>query len=1424
MPFPSVDVQGGLFPPDLLERAAQGEDAAAQQPQDFHLPKSARLADETQSAFSDIRVHWASWQRRANPADVARAAFVEPLLERLGYSSLHFQRANLEAGGASFDIHRRTHDAEDAAPVHIVADADLDRRGERARRSPHAELQDFLNRSEALWGILANGPKIRILRDSAGRSRPAFLEFDLEAMIDGNAYADFVLLYRLLHRSRFPWPEAPAHQCPLELLYQQGIEEGGRVRDKLRDGVKQALETLGGALLRRESNHDLRAAFDAGELDAQTFYRQLLNFVYRLLFLMVTEERKLLAGGGDPDKYAVFHKYYGVGRLRDLADKPTEDDDYADLWIGLRQTFRVCREEDAAAQVGLSPLNGELFGDAACRHIERAQCANDQLLEAVRRLSNYRAEDGRLRRVNYAHLDVEELGSVYESLLDYAPRISPDRRNFHLAAGSERKQTGSYYTPPELVRELVDSALVPVMQERLDAASTSEEKENALLALRVCDPAAGSGHFLLAAARRIARELARIRTGQREPDPKTHREALRDVVQHCIYAVDKNPLAVDLCKVALWIEAHAAGLPLSFLDHHVKHGDSLVGVLDRRVLKEGIPDGAYTIVTGDDKRAANDYKKRNRAERRGEEDTQMGLPWDPKDWDSLADQAAAFTLRAQRSSADVRTLEAEYKEMHAEGSPAWKLRAACDTWTYAFFAPLTPPLTDGLDRVPTSRHLADALTDLTLHPGLFPAAQAAAKEHPYFHWAIDFADVLRDGGFDVVLGNPPWERLKLQEKEFFAARPEPEARDIANAPNKAARQRLINALQGRSQHLADDFDNARRHAESSSLFARQSQRFPLAGRGDVNTYSIFAELGRELLAPTGRAGMIVPSGLAFDATTQAFFRDLVDCQSIAALYDFENREKVFPGIDSRIKFSLLTMSGENSPIAQAEFAFFLYRSEQLRDVGNEERRIPLTAADFALFNPNTRTCPIFRSRRDMEIARKMYQEAGVFWQEANGTAERNPWGVKFSAMFHMSGDSNLFRTREWLEDAGYILEGNRFALGDDCYLPLYEAKLFHQFDHRFATFADLPRSQIEKGNAREITAIEKVNADTVIIPRYWVHESEVLARTVDDGDNDAARPGRAVEEQPGLAGPSSALRRSTGSRSEPGNRSPKHHARDESADWYRSHDSSSGSGRWRTTNRGWLWAFRNITRPTDRRTAISTITPATAVSDHGSMMKAQGQEWLQAFRGIARATDRRTTAVTPIPSVGIGHSAFLADYADATAIASALVLANMNSLPLDWAARMSVGGTHFSFFIVKQLPILPPEAYIEESQAGPAWVELVVPRVLELTYTAWDLQAFAEDLGYEGEPFVWGEERRHKLKSELDAIYAHMYGLERDEIEWILEPEEPSVSFPALQRSEEKEFGEYRTKRYVLHAYDQLARGELPDLAEVPAEIRARRA
>ena len=212
------------------------------------------------------------------------------------------------------------------------------------------------------------------------------------------------------------------------------------------------------------------------------------------------------------------------------------------------------------------------------------------------------------------------------------------------------------------------------------------------------------------------------------------------------------------------------------------------------------------------------------------------------------------------------------------------------------------------------------------------------------------------------------------------------------------------------------------------------------------------------------------------------------------------------------------------------------------------------------------------------------------------------------------------------------------------------------------------------------------------------------------------------------------------------------------------------------------------------------------------LVEISSADWFQVFRDITNSTNERTSVVGNGSLCDIGNNSPGIEYGVARAVASALVLANMNSLPLDWAARLSVGGTHMSFFIVKQLPVLPPDAYLEESRPGLTWAELVVPRVLELTYTAWDLQSFAEDLGYNGPPFPWDEHRRHRLKCELDAVFAHMYQLDRADLEWILDAPEPSASFPGLKRNELQQFGEYRTQRYVLQAYDQMARGQLPDL------------
>src|SRR5262249_22306342 len=375
------------------------------------------------------------------------------------------------------------------------------------------------------------------------------------------------------------------------------------------------------------------------------------------------------------------------------------------------------------------------------------------------------------------------------SLLDYRPVVSAGGASFDLVTGTERKTTGSYYTRPELVQELIKSALVPVIEERLKAAQEprtknqepgggsrfsvlgSQSLEQALLSIKVCDPACGSGHFLLAAARRLGRELAKVRSGEEQPTPAQFRRAVRDVIQHCIYGVDLNPLAVDLCKLALWIEGHNAGMPLNFLDHHIKQGNSLIGAT-RALVAQGIPDDAYKPVTGDDKATAASIKKRNKAERE-----RYLLGYDQRSlFDAPTNDGGAALAGALRqldemaagSVAELRATAPRYRPLRAAAeadSPRFNL------WPAAFFQPLTP---ENAPRPPATATLADyERNPRAIRADLIGAANGLAAEASFFHWELEFPQAIvrskvqtlqrsNGSGFDVVLGNPRGERIKLQ--------------------------------------------------------------------------------------------------------------------------------------------------------------------------------------------------------------------------------------------------------------------------------------------------------------------------------------------------------------------------------------------------------------------------------------------------------------------------------------------------------------------------------------------------------------------------------------------------------------------------------------------------------------------------------------
>ncbi|MFS8800867.1 DUF559 domain-containing protein, partial [Synechococcus sp. R60.2] len=794
-----------------------------------------------------------------------------------------------------------------------------------------------------------------------------------------------------------------AGDCLLEKYYQQALEQGGRVRERLREGVEECIRLLANGFLAHPKNQRLRARLLS---DPRELYRQLLRLVYRFLFLLVSEERGLMSSA------ALYREHYSVTRLRRFLDRQSAQDEHEDLWCSLRVLWRVLSQEELAELLGAAPLNGELF---APLELDECSLSNRDLLQAFSHLAYYRENPtSPLRRVNYAALDVEELGSVYESLLDYQPQVvtSQGVPRFELGYGSERKSTGSYYTPPELVAELIRSALEPVIEERLKAARPPEEKEQAILSIRVCDPACGSGHFLLAAARRLGKELAKIRTGEEEPAPERVREAIRDVVAHCIYGVDKNPLAVELCRVALWLEAHCAGKPLTFLDHHIKCGDSLVGVLDLAILEKGIPDEAFTPVSADSKEAARSLKQRNRTECQSLQTGQLSLAFDTDQVVAeLSQERQKLEAIPDNSPAEVSRKQQLYSR-YCQDPQHQKLVEACNLWTAAFFQPLIPDFS----RAITTQAVADRLQERTPSQAL-ATAQALAVENRFFHWPLEFPEVFESGGFDVILSNPPWERIKLQEEEFFASR----NTAIARAPNAAARKRLIADLPKTNPALWHDYQRALHGAESTSRFLRGSGQYPLTGRGDINTYSVFAERVRSLLNIRGRAGIIIPTGIATDATNQFFFADLVEQGQLASLFDFENREALFPGVHRSYKFCLLTLTGSRTQTDATTFTFFATRADHLRD---PRRLFSLTPQDIARINPNTRTLPVFRTRQDADLTRAIYQRVPVLVNEHTG---ENSWGVRFMAMFHMSNDSHLFRTRAELEKQGYRLVGNVFV-------------------------------------------------------------------------------------------------------------------------------------------------------------------------------------------------------------------------------------------------------------------------------------------------------------------------------------------------------------------------------------------------------------
>ena len=764
MKYPSIRIEGAILSADILDKIEQG-DLLGQKQKDFRFEGSrVQVKEEIVKAWADAQDMWRIFTRRMEAVPTSKAGTTEtrtlwtiPLLSLLGYE-VELKRQAEIINEKTYAISHQAINL-DGFPIHVMGFRDsLDKRRLQSgpRMSPHALLQEFLNLHEHLYAIVSNGVTLRLLRDSSRLIKLSYIEFDLERMFEEEHFADFALMFRLLHSSRMPTNQEAGAESLIEGYHQDSLDSGSRIREGLSAAVEDSIKAIANGFLSHPDNQALNAEIEAGSLDAGQYYQYQLRFIYRLLFLMVIEERDLIfTPETAKQKRDLYYNYYSVNRIRRLSEKRyLYDKKNHDVWIGLRNTFKLFESGAHGTKLDIHPLAGDLFGREAIGVLNQCNLDNKVLLECLRNLSLFtNPHTGQKMRVNYASLNVEEFGSVYEGLLEYDPALTlvNGRYEFSFVKGDARASSGSHYTPDELVQPLIKHSLDYVIADKLKAT----DSEQALLSITVCDVACGSGHILLSAARRIATELAKVRTGEDQPSPTAFRQAIRDVIRNCIHGVDLNPLAVELAKVALWLEAHNPGEPLNFLDHRIKCGDAIVGLAHKEELENGIATEAFKRLPGDDKDIARLLGQKNRQERKLKgADTADAFHQVEEGVISASQLFQQFNLMPENTPKDIKVKQTKYQELIR--SEFWqRLRTLADIQVAQFFIPKTEENRGCLVTESTYQAMWTGAKNLSNCSETSAVEKEAAKRR-FFHWFVEFPEVMAQGGFDCILGNPPF--------------------------------------------------------------------------------------------------------------------------------------------------------------------------------------------------------------------------------------------------------------------------------------------------------------------------------------------------------------------------------------------------------------------------------------------------------------------------------------------------------------------------------------------------------------------------------------------------------------------------------------------------------------------------------------------
>lgn len=1197
------------------------------------------------------------------------------------------------------------------------------------------------------WGILTNGVKWRLYFSGARSTIDDYLEIDLARVLalDGDLLDTGItdsdrdhwlaVFTAMFGRTAFERANDTAPSFHDTARRDAAFYEE-RVAKSLSEKVFGTLyPNLGKAV----------AAAAPAETSLDEIRQATLILLYRLLFVLYAEDRGLLPVKDKRfDDYALRVSRLDVGKRKDAGDAFSSV--AKTIWNRFADLAEMIDKGDPS--VGLPPYNGGLFNGENTPLLKAIGLGDAVMAEALDILS-FEMRGGERRYINYRDLSVQQLGSIYERLLEYKPAYDENGDVVIELDTFARKNSGSYYTPDDLVLLILDETLEPLITDAMDGfkaamaqvkASDNEEYSlrnlqkadpaKAITRLRVCDPAMGSGHFLVSLVDRLTNHtldaLAEATAMMRERFPDLDYESpvaeeirkIRDtiwnnatdngwavseeqlddaplvkrmVLKRCIFGADKNPMAVELAKVSLWLHTFTVGAPLSFIDHHLAAGDSLFGLWVRDAIDKAGKGGELLYI--EELRTA----ERQAAFMQKIEaltDAEIGEAHDSaKLWQDIEYQVGPFDSFVSFIHA------LDWLDLKGPD------KALVTLWLDGRFGdPL--PIARGKKAPEEGKAKPDELERFT---AIWASARELINEERFLNWQITFPGVWRnwaskglEGGFDAIVGNPPWDRIKLQQVEWFAAR-RPE---IAKAQRASDRTKMIKALEKTGDPLFGDYQKADKRAADTLRVARKSGHFPLLSRGDINLYSLFVERAHALVKPGGMVGLLTPSGIASDLSASEFFRKVATGGHLKALYDFENKKVFFPDVHASFKFCIMVGSPERKFDA-AECAFYLHNIAELK---NPEQAFPISASDFARVNPNTGTAPIFRTRRDMALTTAIYERCPVLVDKSGDEAVAT-WPVKYATMFHMTNDSHLFRTRAELEEqeGAWPIGGNRWQSAAGEWVPLYEGKMVQAFNHRAASVVVNPDNVNRPAQPLPATPEQSSDPAWLAEPQFW------------------------IQPPAGLASAPYAL------------------------------------------------GFKDVTAPTNVRTMIAAIAPSGAAGNTLPLIEIE-------------------------PTDGVSNPAKLCLFA-----------ANLNSAVLDFVARQKVQGQHLNWFIVEQLPVIPPAAYARTFGPKSA-ADIVKAAVLELTYTAHDMAPFARDMGHvdaKGEvlpPFIWDEDRRLHLRAKLDALYFILYGVfdpadaaqSRDDIRYIYS------TFPIVERQEIAAHGSYRSRDLCLAYLNTLMAGQ-PD-------------